>query len=346
MFINQVAVSQCTGNEPLISQVAEGSASNKAVEIYNPSSNPLDLSMYELVRFANGGATGTSISLSGTLAAGDVFVIANPSANSDILAVQDQTSGTISHNGNDSYVLQKTDGTVVDSYGDTDNNATFGANMNMQRNITDPCPYDTNPTDAFDPSAYTSASYSTGLPPGLGAFIGFLPVDLVSFEARVRNSVSFLTWSTASEINNDKFEIERSFDGKSYVLIGEVEGVGNSLRLASYSYEDTSPLPGTNYYRLKQVDFDGAYEYSPVVVARVSDAKVTITPKQTYDRLTVTTNNDEAANVAIVGMSGQLLISQSFYNSTEVDLSELPSGVYLVRIYSAGTITTDKVVKL
>jgi len=95
-----------------------------------------------------------------------------------------------------------------------------------------------------------------------------VPVELLAFTASVRNSEVQLLWSTASELNNQGFEIERSVnDPNNFVTVGYVDGKGNSTKINYYSYIDHPQLSGVNrlYYRLKQVDYDGTFNYSDVV---------------------------------------------------------------------------------
>src|SRR5690606_28516311 len=73
-----------------------------------------------------------------------------------------------------------------------------------------------------------------------------------------------LTWATASEYNNDRFEIERSTNGLNWSQIGSVSGMGTTQQRHEYLFTDEYPENGENYYRLKQVDFDDKYEYSPI----------------------------------------------------------------------------------
>jgi hypothetical protein len=95
-----------------------------------------------------------------------------------------------------------------------------------------------------------------------------VPVELLAFTASVKNSEIQLLWSTASELNNQGFEIERSINNAEYfVTVGFVDGKGNSTEINYYSYTDNPQLSGVNqiYYRLKQIDFDGTFSYSDVV---------------------------------------------------------------------------------
>ena len=93
-----------------------------------------------------------------------------------------------------------------------------------------------------------------------------LPVDLVSFEAEREGDNIKLNWSTASEESNDYFEIQKSYDGEVFTPIGYVDGAGNSNAVLDYSYTDSETNKA--YYRLKQLDYDGEFEYSDIVVAK------------------------------------------------------------------------------
>lgn len=93
-----------------------------------------------------------------------------------------------------------------------------------------------------------------------------VPVTLVDFSLTQFDETVILTWVTATEINNSHFVIEKSTDGETWVAVGLIAGVGNSNSLQHYTYVDRSA--NVSYYRLKQVDFDGQFEYSPIIVAR------------------------------------------------------------------------------
>ncbi|MEQ8908791.1 MAG: hypothetical protein RIC95_06340 [Vicingaceae bacterium] len=99
-----------------------------------------------------------------------------------------------------------------------------------------------------------------------------LPIELVSFTARKIGIEALLDWSTESEVNNDFFEVQRSIDGKSFTTIGKVKGAGNSNQLLNYQFYDRKPFSGLNYYRLKQIDFDGGFSFSAVQALDFEDA--------------------------------------------------------------------------
>jgi len=96
-----------------------------------------------------------------------------------------------------------------------------------------------------------------------------LPVEFLEFTAKAQQFSVLLNWKTAAEINNDFFEVQRSKDGKSWEAIGVINGSGNSSTVLSYSYKDENPLVGVIYYRLRQVDFDGKFEYSKITSVEV-----------------------------------------------------------------------------
>lgn len=98
-----------------------------------------------------------------------------------------------------------------------------------------------------------------------------LPIKLLSFNAVAENNKSIkLYWTTATEINNKEFIVQRSSDGRSFDSIGVVNGAGNSTTLINYQYFDKNPLNGISYYKLRQVDFDGRYADSKIVSVNIS----------------------------------------------------------------------------
>ncbi|WP_428263597.1 ExeM/NucH family extracellular endonuclease [Haliangium sp.] len=146
-------------DEPLFSEYVEGSSFNKALELYNPGSASIDLSSYQVEYYFNGSsAPGRTIALSGTLAGGDVFVLAHSSASSAILSRADQTAGGSWYNGDDAVVLRK-GGAVIDAIGDVgfDPGNEWGSGLTSTRDNTlrrrpDVCAGDTQAFDNFDPA--------------------------------------------------------------------------------------------------------------------------------------------------------------------------------------------------
>ena len=158
-----------------ISEYIEGSSYNKAIEIYNATDQDLDLSRVTIETYFNGSLTTTAIlTLAGTLAAGDVWVIAHPSSIAAILAVADQTSSTVANFNGDDTVLLYLDGVVVDSIGKLgfDPGTMFGTepittvNHTLVRKL-DACDGDADPSDDYDP-AVTFDSYAVDTSTYLG----------------------------------------------------------------------------------------------------------------------------------------------------------------------------------
>lgn len=101
--------------------------------------------------------------------------------------------------------------------------------------------------------------------PDIGGNIQPLPVELMSFYGRQSGQSVELTWTTATETNNDYFTIEKSVDTKDFIEIGNVKGSGTTAFPVDYAWKDDSPANGVNYYRLKQTDFNGEYNYLETV---------------------------------------------------------------------------------
>jgi hypothetical protein len=101
-----------------------------------------------------------------------------------------------------------------------------------------------------------------------------LPIELIYFTAQSVGSRVVLDWTTASELNNDHFILERSTDALQWTEIGRVDGVGTTSQLSTYHFIDAHPNIGANYYRLSQVDFDGTQEFFNLVYAEISDPRI------------------------------------------------------------------------
>lgn len=173
----------------------------------------------------------------------------------------------------------------------------------------------------------------------LGEVVGTLPVKLVQFLASADGHTARLTWETASEQNNDRFEVERSEDGKSFIKIGEVKGKGNSNTLIRYSFKDDAPANAVNYYRLKQVDNNGKFEYSEIRSLRFnfSGAEFVVYPNPATE---VIHFNDVVQSAQLYDLSGKLVLSQLQQAKTMVLPKTLLPGVYLLRL----KLKDDKVV--
>jgi biopolymer transport protein ExbB len=181
-----------------------------------------------------------------------------------------------------------------------------------------------------------------------------LPVELIHFEAQAAaNHTTELKWTTVSEINNRHFEIERSYDGKIFDVIGEVAGNGNSQHAIEYSFldETISLIQNTAYYRLKQVDFDGAFEYSNERVVsfdgKVEKLAIAAYPNPSNQEVTIRVNTNEPYSIEVTNSNGLLLlaIDNTKSQTHRLDLTEWTSGVYIVNVTSPQGTKHLKVIK-
>jgi hypothetical protein len=182
-----------------------------------------------------------------------------------------------------------------------------------------------------------------------------LPVSLTSFTARKSNSQIQLAWSTASESNNSHFEIERSVNGTDFVKIGERKGAGNSSSILKYSFLDNNPANGTNYYRLKQVDFDGKFEYSDIEAASLdSDVALALKYLASQDanqvKFEINTQKNASGSLIIYDLSGRRVAKQDLLlkegsNPVSLSMLNLNSGVYFAACQVDGKVVTQKFVK-
>ena len=162
-----------------------------------------------------------------------------------------------------------------------------------------------------------------------------------------KNNITFISFTTVSETNNDFFTIERSGDGRNFDAIGEIQGAGNSSKEISYTFTDEKPMPGINYYRIKQTDYDGQFSYSEIRSVRHKGINnVSITPRTTEGRLDITTELEDYT-IAIYNASGQevkRMIGMSLDQS--ISIETLNAGVYFVKINSISESETVRIVKI
>ena len=157
-----------------------------------------------------------------------------------------------------------------------------------------------------------------------------LPVTLVSFEGHSENNQTKLTWKTISETNNKGFEIERSADARTFEKIGFVDGSGDTKEMKVYHFTDPAPFSNT-YYRLKQIDFDGQFEYSKVVAVGKDDAIANVFPNPAQDYLIVK-GTGQKQPFSIVDQNGRVAFTGFVTDRVQVNLINLGTGRYVVRV--------------
>jgi|GEM_PF-6263948 len=173
-----------------------------------------------------------------------------------------------------------------------------------------------------------------------------LPVELLSFVAVSDGDRNKLTWTTSWEKDNAYFIVERSDDGKTFTQIGRVAGNGTVSSVKSYTFFDPSPLAGVNYYRLRQVDYNGDYSYSKVVSLNHFTHEVAVYPNPNNGACTIrilTPANEYALEVADI--QGKIVYNAAGSEVPEkIELSNLTPGFYLVRVNLDGQTLTKKLV--
>lgn len=169
-----------------------------------------------------------------------------------------------------------------------------------------------------------------------------LPVELLNFNALLNNRQVELTWQTASEHNNDFFTVERSADGFNFEPIAYVDGAGNSNSLLSYATQDANPFEGVSYYRLKQTDFDGAFEYSDIrVVVKSDDSDLLVFPNPSNTGLINFKSAVDIGELSIYSSEGKLVFKETVGNNLQVKMS---AGVYYAHYEVGGVLKSKKIV--
>jgi hypothetical protein len=182
-----------------------------------------------------------------------------------------------------------------------------------------------------------------------------LPATFTSFTAGLNADKTItVRWSTGAEQNNAYFAVERSEDGKDYKEIGRVAGAGNSSVSRQYQFKDPKPLPGTNYYRLKQVDRNNAFQYTAIrkIIMTNRGLDIMAGPNPFRGQLDITAAGEARLplNVRITDVNGRTLRNVNFNKSGErvkhtLDLSPLAPGVYIVQVSGDQVLFQQKLIK-
>ena len=194
----------------------------------------------------------------------------------------------------------------------------------------------------------TSIDLATGTYITLGSLDGPLPVEMASFTAQVTGNIVNLKWTTANEVNNSGFDVERSDNGTSnWIKTGFVKGNGTINKPTSYSYSDTKLQKGNYSYRLKQVDFNGNFEYHKLLnsVTVSSPAKYSLeqnypNPFNPSTKISFQLPNDSKVSLKVYDISGKEITTlvndfkTAGYYTVEFNAANLASGVYFYNIHA------------
>lgn len=214
------------------------------------------------------------------------------------------------------------------------------------------------PTFSVTGSAYTTSSGSLmAATPGFNYLLGInaatLPVTLLFFTAQEQGGSVALKWETQTEINNDYFVIERSPDGISFQAIAKVKGAGTSYQNLKYSFIDNTPNAGNNYYRIRQMNFDGQSSFSKLeqvnVASSVSLFVVYPNPTNSYIQLGVRSAHS-VFNLQIRSLDGRLLFSdkgslEKLNERLKIRSLHFASGTYVVKLGNGSDVWVRQYIK-
>jgi hypothetical protein len=179
-----------------------------------------------------------------------------------------------------------------------------------------------------------------------------VPLDLLSFDAKMVNNAAHLSWQTANEDKVDYFEVEKSANGKVFTPLSKTPA--KNVPSQNYSAVDEKPFADVSYYRLKMVDIDGRFTYSAIKSVVFEENKkhhVRIYPNPTSDKLTIefTAEQEEVVEFELINTNGQIahtdkLACRVGSNSILFNTSRFPEGLYALRIKQGKTVSVEKIV--
>ncbi len=180
-----------------------------------------------------------------------------------------------------------------------------------------------------------------------------LPVNITSFKVQADNDRALITWTTATENNNNRFDVERSNDGKNYKVISTVQGHGTTSLSHDYKAVDTKPMNGVNYYRIKQYDNDGQYQISDVRSVKfvLQNAQINVYPNPTHGDINFTVNNYNGSSIkaTLSNVSGKIIYQELINTNTSGNYklnlrSQLPAGIYMLKLDGSSLSSKLKIV--
>lgn len=182
-----------------------------------------------------------------------------------------------------------------------------------------------------------------------------VPVTWLSFDANKMGDAALLNWATSQEINNDFFTVQHSVDGVNFTDIAVMQGAGNSASAKHYEYIHANPIMGVNYYRIKQTDFNGMWDYSVVRTVNFGGpvGEVTINPNPVVSNVTVQIPETVTGEttITVMDMTGKVILSRTLSEdeinngTATLDLTSVKTGAYLITVSSATEVYTDRIIK-
>ena len=236
----------------------------------------------------------------------------------------------------------------------------WGPGENCNFNVTVDIPVATTPATYLNTTSLISATTLSGLQDGDAATANLvvdavLPLELLSFIGRQNGSTNILEWTTIREENTSHFIVERSKNGFDFEAIGSLDAAANSDVFLKYTLTDQQPYEGINYYRLKMVDLDKTFTFSQIITLTpetIFDGELKIVPIPTKGIANISFNcpYQELSQINVLDISGRIVLKQNIemqpsMNIIEIDLTNLPPGVYFVKIDNPHFSTPVKILK-
>jgi hypothetical protein len=303
------------------------------VELVNNSGSLLDISGWEL---HDSDGEKHTFSEDTEIPASESIVIFGGGTPTGIPGLTQTTTSLSLNNNGDEVIVKNPNGSLIvsHSYGtEASNSQSIARDPNLTGNFTKHTEIDDNPVQ-FSPGRDNTDNSA-------------LPVELTSFTASVKENIVNLSWQTETEVNNYGFEIERKSEEKAWAKIGFVEGYGNSNSPKNYSFrDDVITGSGIYFYRLKQLDNDGTFEYSQEISVIVGETEQ-FSLQQNYPnpfnpvtKITFSLPEKSAVKLTIynaLGSKVKELVNENMdagFHEIQFDANELSSGIYFTRLQS------------
>jgi hypothetical protein len=207
----------------------------------------------------------------------------------------------------------------------------------------------------YDGANLSLSAWQIGL--AISSFVP-LPVELVSFTAQAENQKVILRWTTATELNNNGFEIQRKVAESDFATVGFVRGEGTTTNQREYSYIDKDLADGKYFYRLKQVDYNGTYKYSNAIEVDVRSLNEyaleqnypnPFNPATTIGYVLKEKTTAKLILLNAIGEEVAVLVNEEQekgYHKVDFNAANLPSGVYFYRLQAGSFVESKKMILL
>ncbi len=334
LFSTVTIFSQASMSGVVINEISPRSSPGEMVELYNPTGAAVDIGgweFYDNIGLKTTIPGGTMIpaggflkfAVSGLNDTGDQVLLYNPTTTEYIGATYDNGSAAVINSG----VLPGTPTSLgTESFG----TGGSSAGESYQR--------EPDGSTTFVVKDHTLC-------------LSNLPVELLFFSTKIVREQVVLTWATASEIDNDYFQIEHSSNGIDFFSIDKVIGAGTTFEEQSYQFNHSEPTDGVNFYRLKQVDFDGDYEYSRIISVNLrKSSSWNLFPTQSNDMITLDWSDAyKAESISIFNLNGKMVYSDkidSEQQSEYISIANFPSGGYFLKMQSGRSVSSKRFFKI